>query len=470
MIDGQECPSYGLFAEHSFWSVRGTHPTRLRGCVLALFVALASLVFCTMPCYSEELENVSLSDVKKLDLKEAINTALNYNRTILQEKEDNSIYKFRLKEQVTYFLPTLQTATDFKYNTNVKSINIPGLTMGSGPIRSEVTTSVSVVQPISDLYKTSLNYRIAKENLGISDLQLDLQNETVINDVSGLYFDLIKQKRIIEYYKKNISKLEEYYKVAVDHFNVGDSLARDYLKIQIEVDNSKHQLLVEENKFNVLLYQFKDQLGLQLNENVEIIENFEADNFSSRPIEELLTIAIENRPEIGQSTKSVTLAKLNRKVQIAQYIPQVDFYTSYYHIRGSGFTVPNNVIVGVNVSYDFWDWNRKHLGVKEQNAEIKKQELQLKDLENQIFIELKTQLNTINEAQDSIIVAKNNLQLAEESLRITKNRFDVGIALILDLLDDQTTLLDSQVQLVSSELDYQKSLINLKKVLGVLNN
>jgi len=418
---------------------------------------------------TEKLEDIKLFDKQNIDLTTAIDIALKNNFSLLQSFEDNQIYRLRAKKEFTSMLPVFSASTDYKYNTHVRDLKIPQFPQQSRPeIRNEVDTYVTVSQPITELFKLGLNYKVAKENYNISMFDTDLERETVINNVSGYYFDILKQKRTIELNKQNIKALEEYYKVAHDRFETGEALARDYLKIKYEIENARHDLLVAQNKLDILVYQFKDALGINLKEDINIVDNFQEETFINQPLEELQDIAMVNRPDVLQLEANIRVANLNKKIEYTKYIPDIDFYVSYIHLYGAGLSPPNNVIFGVNASYDFWKWNQKYIGVKEQAAEIRKNKLAFKELENQVLIDIETQLNSVKEAKNLIEVSKVNVEVSKESLRITKNRFDVGLALILDLLDDQTNYLDSQVQLVSSELNYQKSLVELKKRLGML--
>lgn len=436
---------------------------------ILLTLILLSLLVVIKPSFAEDKPvTLDTNAAKKIDLNEALGIALQQNRPLLEAKQDDKVYKYQLKEEFTNFLPTLGVTNDYQYNANVKQINIPGLGTFSSSRANQNTTLISATQPIFDLYKTSLNYRIAKANYTISTLNTQLQTETTINDVSGFYLDIIKQKRLIELTKENLVRLKGYYDVAYNRYKEGDALSRDYMKIQIELDSSQHTLMVQNDELDMLILRFKNALALPLDENVELDEKFAEETLMKQSLAEMQQIALENRPEVEQINKTLYIAKLNKKLKYADYIPEANLVVSYGHYINSGFSSPNTVLLGVNLTYDFWKWGQKFWSVKEKGAEVDKVELQREDLKDQIFLDVKSQLNTTLESKDQIAVSGNNVVLAKESLRITTNRYAEGIALILDLLDDQTTYLQAQVDLVSAELDYQKNLIQLKKTLGIL--
>lgn len=422
----------------------------------------------------KEPMELDLTDHGKVGLNESIDIALNNNRDLLKQFEDNNVYRLRVFQNATQFLPTLNASYNFKLNTDVREVTIqmPGMPQ---PLsfhtnqRTEGTTTLTATQPLTDLYKISLNHRVSKENYNVSLLQTDLQKEDTINNVSKLYFNLLKEYEIIDYYKLNIKQLEEFHRVAEEKYKVGDALERDAFKIQIQVDNAKHDLFVEENNLKVLLTQFKNELGIGLNDKIEILKDYKEETLQNSPIEELQEIAFNNRPELEQAEKNIKISKLNKKLSLAEYIPQSSAYFAFSHIQGSGLYPPNNGVLGVNVSYDFWQWNKKGFAVKEQSAEVRKSMLDYENTKNNIAIDVETSLNSVTEAADSIKVSKSNVELATESLRITTNRYDVGLAIVLDLLDDQSNLLDAQIQYASSLYDYQTYIIDLKKTLGVLD-
>lgn len=434
------------------------------------FLSFVLLIIFILPVLSQEVivPNTTNNTVKKLTLEDSIDIALNENRTILEQKEDNKIYKLKVSEQVTNLLPYFYVTNNYLFNSNLQDISIPGMSNMTSK-RNQNSTSIYLSQPLSKLIENSLNVKIARENYKNSKLQTELDKQATINNIASQYYDIIKEQRIIDLYIQDIVKLEGYYKVAMDNYTEGKGLTRDYLKIQYEIDNAKHNLLVEQDKLNLYYYQFKYNLGVNLNENIELSKDFKEQNYQNRAMEELLQTALENRPDVKQQINNIKIAKLNKDVKIAQYIPEVSFVTAYNHLWNYNYSVPNNVTLGVNLTYNLWDWNNRYMAIKEQRSNIKKQQLSLIDIQDQIFIDIKSQLNTINETFDLISVSKSNVTYAKESLRITENRFNEGLALIIDLLDDQTSLLNAEIQLASSELDYQKSLVNLKKILGVID-
>lgn len=442
--------------------------------IFFIFTLFISLSMPCKPVYSEDKKinevPITLNDSTPLevDLDTAVNVALQHNRDILNKLEGNTIYKMEIHKSTAAMLPQAGVQLQYQLNSanRMANLSIPGVgQLSFGSAKSQTNTTIGAYQPVMDLVKYAFDRKIAVENFNQSLANTTLTRQFVINDVSGAYFDIIKQQQIIDLNKQNIVALEGYYKVARDNFDNGNALSRDYLKIQYEIDDAKYTLLQDQNNLNILYYKLKDLLGIDLEKEINIKSNYQVDDYSQKPFDELKTIAYDNNQELKEQQIAVKIAKLNKKVAIADFLPSVDTYVGVYDLNGDGM---DNIIFGVNGKLLLWDWGSRYFEVKSKSAAIKQEELNLKNTENNIYIDIKTQLNSVNEAKTLIGVAKSNVVVSSESLRITENRFKYGLALIIDLLDDQTNKLDAEVNLVKAQLDYQKSLIELKKTLGIL--
>jgi outer membrane protein TolC len=407
---------------------------------------------------------------KKVSLNEAIDVALSRNRKVLQEEVNDNIFKIGVSKEITNYFPTISASHNYQYNTVIKTFGgaLGGRALNSANNKSQGNTAVSLVQPITDIFRTALRQKIAKQYFHISTLETELQKEIIVDSVASAYFDLLKQKRIIDVNLDNVVRLEEYYQDSRNRFEEGLALSRDYLKVHIELKNAQHQLFIEQNTYDEMKYRFKKLLGINLLKEIDIEEEIPVDDYSDQPLPELATVAFANRPEIKQMNKSIIVSKTDKKLQLSEYIPDIEFFVSYLNQFGSSFQPANNVVLGVNANYNIWEWNEKYLNVKEKRLEVKRKKIELEDLKDQVFIEVKEQVDNVKEAYNLIDVAETNYEYAKESLRITKNRYDEGLSLILDLLDDQNTYLQSELRMVSARLDFQKSLIELQKTLGIL--
>jgi outer membrane protein TolC len=58
------------------------------------------------------------------------------------------------------------------------------------------------------------------------------------------------------------------------------------------------------------------------------------------------------------------------------------------------------------------------------------------------------------------------VDLSREDLRVSQERYRLGLATILDLQSAQITLLEAEVNLIRAQFDYQLGLARLEALLG----
>ena len=63
-------------------------------------------------------------------------------------------------------------------------------------------------------------------------------------------------------------------------------------------------------------------------------------------------------------------------------------------------------------------------------------------------------------------LAERNVELSEESLRVVQERYQLGLATILELQDAQITLTQAEVDLVRGRFDYETALAGIEALLG----
>jgi outer membrane protein TolC len=72
-------------------------------------------------------------------------------------------------------------------------------------------------------------------------------------------------------------------------------------------------------------------------------------------------------------------------------------------------------------------------------------------------------------AEERIEVASAAVTMAEESLRITKNRYEAGLATVSDLLRNETALLETQTRRLAAVYDQRVAAAMLELAAGTLS-
>lgn len=99
-------------------------------------------------------------------------------------------------------------------------------------------------------------------------------------------------------------------------------------------------------------------------------------------------------------------------------------------------------------------------------AEVSREEAEAKQLLLKVRQEVWTAHSKINEAYAAVQTTKVLVQDAQESMRMAKERYEVGAGTITDLLDAQTALVRALSTQVEAEWDYHIARAVFRRSIG----
>ncbi len=79
---------------------------------------------------------------------------------------------------------------------------------------------------------------------------------------------------------------------------------------------------------------------------------------------------------------------------------------------------------------------------------------------------MQTALLDINNARANLILYEESLRSADEDLQIAQERYNLGAATVLDLLDAEKNLADARNNFVSAKFDFNLAVFALDKAMG----
>jgi cobalt-zinc-cadmium efflux system outer membrane protein len=225
---------------------------------------------------------------------------------------------------------------------------------------------------------------IAKQNkiLAESEFAELLRNLQV--KLHRVFYSINEDKIVVENYEKQLEILDTIisaYKIQVDKGNLP---LKDIIRLKsvyIKINNNKSELAsdyTEEQKTIKLLLQT----------NQEIIPIINEANYQSyidlKALNDLQTMAFNNRPDLKIADETAIIAALNLKLQKKQVIPDIAV-TASYDQRGGAFK--NQVNAGITMPLPVLNTNRGNI----KAAQFDKKAMDLYVTEKKLEVELDVQ-------------------------------------------------------------------------------
>ncbi|TET16565.1 MAG: TolC family protein, partial [Candidatus Cloacimonadota bacterium] len=126
----------------------------------------------------------------------------------------------------------------------------------------------------------------------------------------------------------------------------------------------------------------------------------------------------------------------------------------------------DSLTIGATNSIPLFTGCSRVANVKQSRALLRIREIELDDVISRKGIELKKALLAIEEAKQTRSLAEKNLEKAELSYRMVQEKFNLGAATIIELIDAEQDYEQAQVTEISSYFDLLLASFYVKHLLG----
>ena len=331
----------------------------------------------------------------------------------------------------------------------------------------------SVVTAQKSLYdQKQTASRITQAQIGKSqaELQAEFVRQQLRFNVIRTYYGTVLAKEMLKVSDMAINSAKENSKKAKDLFEVGMVTDADYLVAEVEVANTNQQKLEAESN----LFTTKAALNILLGEKPELEREFTDDltekYFPMEERDELIRIALENRPEYQKAALAIQTNREQKKAVInKQKLPEVNAfgnfgYSSPYLANGS-----TDFTVGVSLTYTLFDAGKKNQ--LEQATESESiAELEKENLANQIRLEVIRAEQNFKTSRAKILVSVKSIDQANEALRIIYDRYKFGLMTFNELVRAENALVRAKSSLLIARYEYYTAYASVLLATGRLND
>jgi outer membrane protein TolC len=187
-------------------------------------------------------------------------------------------------------------------------------------------------------------------------------------------------------------------------------------------------------------------------------------------VEEYEKRAARLRPELRQAESYTRLAETRAQAARAAYWPQVSLRGAFeadrqrFVDRGGA-----NWFVGATLRWNLFNGWATQAGVAEAGHALRGARAELERAGAGVRLQVRKALAELKAADERIGVAAAAVAEAEESLRITKNRYEAGLATVTDLLRTETAALEAKLRHLAAIHDQRIAATMLELAAGSLS-
>src|SRR5580700_1855458 len=409
--------------------------------------------------------------VLPLSLREAIDRGLKQNLGLLLSNSDIRAARGQRWEQLSALLPHLSAApylADSKINLGelgLSSIGGMSIPPSVGPF-SYFDARVAVTQQLFD-WKSINATRAAGESLKSAEYSYKDARDLVVLAVGYTYLQAIADEARIETSEAQVKTAQALYDQANDQVTAGTSPAIDGLRAKVELQTRQQQLIQAKNNLAIQKLTVARVIGLAPGQEFEFTDKSPYQPFENITVDEALKRAYASRSDYLAAMTDVRAAEFSRKAAVAGYLPSLAFNADYgaggahpstatqvFDVRGT-LSIP--IFLGGSVRGD----------VLQADAKLEQSRERLDNLRAQIDSDIRTALLNLQSSADLVNVARSNIDLAEQTLAQSRDRFSAGVTDTVEVVQSQEAVASAHEQYISSLYSFNFAKISLARALGV---
>ena len=412
----------------------------------------ALLLFCLNTAFTqnaaEERQNVRL-----LSLEDAVASALENNSGIKNAKSA---------------LDLLKTKRIFSWNSASPSLKLNG--SYTDDLKNEVS-ALSLSGTISVALSANLASEIQSAHLNYEKGRLSYE-QTLRNvecSVRKTFYALLYERENIALQKRHLQTSETQYRQNQEKFRNGSVSELDALTSRVNYEQKKPAVEQAELTFENDLDAFKQLIGIAEDVKVELNGSLD-DAAAVRHID--FSVSDKALPSVAEAEINAAIAKnALLSSRFYAYSPSISGGYTYGKSKNSAFdrwTEINQLNIGVSIPLDgVLPWSQQAVGIKSAKTSLMQAKENLANEKTAAAVKNAGYIRKINQAVSQIDSLKANVELAEQSYKMTRAAYDYGRKDLLSLQNAADNLLSAEVSLKMQMYTLISTIFDLENALGI---
>jgi len=425
---------------------------------------------------------VPLAAQEPLALKDAVKLALEKHPSITASQSGVQAAGARIAEARGGYLPKVSYAESFLRSDNPVVVFSSLLTQHQfkmenfalGPLNrpdalNNFQSQVTVDEVVYDAGQTRNGIRSAELGRNISAEDERRVRMNAVASVARAYDGAVLAEAAVKVAAEAVRSAEADLSRAESVRAAGMATDADVLSIRVHLAAASEQQITRAADLEVAFAALNEALGLPLSQPHTLTTPLTAAPQLRDGLEESEKDASGSRPELRQARLAANLAETQVAASRSAFLPQVFFHGGFEADRQRVFSRGGaSWLVSGSLRWNLFNGGADKARSEEAAYGLQRARALAATADGQVRLQVRQAWANLRAATQRIDVAEAAVSMAEESLRITKNRYDAGLSNVTDLLRTETALLEARNRRLAAIYDQRMAAVGLALATGSL--
>jgi outer membrane protein TolC len=426
---------------------------------------------------------VPLSAQDSLSLREAVRLALRENKAMAASDAGVRASTARIDEARAGMLPKLNYSESLTRSNNPVFVFSSLLTQHQfgaenfeiGPLNrpgalNNFQSLLSVDQTLYDAGQT----RNAVKSADLSrQMTLEEQRRTRMQLIAGVvraYYGAVLAAESLKTSEQALQSAEADLKRAESVRAAGMSTDVDVLSIRVHLARVTEQRIQRAAELDVAKARLNDALGLPLDTRHTLTSALTPSGVPEAELASLERDASTERPEARATHIAAGLARTQADSARTALRPQVNFHAAFEADRQQFIDKGGaNWVASIGLRWNLFNGFGDKARIEESSRLLERAHAEEQRVDSGVRLEVRAAWAELRAAVQRIEVAGAAVAEAEESLRITQNRYEAGMSNVTDLLRNETAVVESRTRYLAAVHDQRVAATILELAAGRLS-
>jgi outer membrane protein TolC len=403
----------------------------------------------------------------KLSLREAVQRGIVYNLGAIGLNNGAMQAHGQMRVARSSLLPNVNGSfreVDQQSDLAAQGLRLPIIPAIVGPY-NYFDLRATLNQSVADLAAWN-NYRSAQENLKAAQMAQRDAKDLVVLAVGGAYLQVIAAQARVESAKAQVATAKAVYDQTNQRRQVGLNAQIDVNRNLVEYQTQQQRLTTLQNDFAKQKINLLRIIGLPASTPFELADSVPFSTPPAVSFEDAVHQALEARPDVKSAEASYKSAQRTHSAAKSERLPSLAVEGDYGLIGTNPSQSHGTFSVTGTVRFPIWQGGRTEGDIEEATASLNQRSAELSEVRGRVESDVRNAFLDLDAATSQLQVAESNRKVAQESLDLTRQRLEAGIADSVEVTQAQETAATAELDYITSLLSHNLAKLSLAKALG----
>jgi len=397
---------------------------------------------------------------QEVTLEEALTLARENAPALEQRLSQLEVAKYGELTAWGQFLPDLSLSYQYN-NSSSGRLDPTGQAITTTSYSAQLGAQIDLFRG----FRRFSDLRGAKRGVEASSARLRETEYLTRESVKISWYNALANRELVRVEADRVARQEDQLGFVEQQLELGRATRSDVLRSQVDLNNARVALLNAENGARTAQYALAEAVGV-----TEPLAPVTGAVLEAEPVgagrEELLARALSASPSLMAIRAQAAADEAAVASAKSAYLPTLSARGGWAWAKEEFPPRNRSWSVALFGSLPLFDGFNRERQLYQARATLDQTRTAERAEELALRKELDQSLGTIDAAAASIDLAEQTVELSAEDLRVTQERYRLGLATILDLQSAQIALRQAEVDLIRRRFDYQIGLARLEALLG----